>query len=141
MSVRPDYLLVNLAAYQHLLPSLTTFRLCHAFGSGPDDHVNKLPVELRVAIEKLYIDVHITYGYVQGLGPRLSEIFCCFEDRCQPSDHAPYFNDRLLDWEDEIGETIDLCNDCAKEGFPECAECDRKLPYGLNLDMVRNYKG
>lgn len=84
LPVRPDELGWHLEVYQKTLPALTTLRLCHRFGKGPDAHDTKLPFEILDAIETILCDPkHRAYqDYVRW--DNWVESFEHFEGRCAP---------------------------------------------------------
>lgn len=69
-------------AYKDSLPGLNALRACNRFGSGPQCHINKLPVELIQRISDYYI-----------LPPREEQIarwnacLLCYENRCGTDSH------------------------------------------------------
>lgn len=144
LPVRPDLLLGQLAAYDQILPQLTSFRLCHAFGNGLDVHVNKLPVELRVAIGDLIIDSRLKKGCLDEPGCHWGLKFRCFEDRCRPRYHTQYGDDAELDWEEEIWDEMTHCEACAAREedwhWTACDQCQRKHARHLDIDTLRHDK-
>lgn len=141
LSVRPDVLLGSLAAYDQALPAITAFRLCHAFGKGPNVHVNKLPVEIRTAIEGIIIDSHYKTSMRTGCGAAWKQDFKCFENRCEPRVHVYWFDDRALDWMDDTWDMVDdKCEECGSEDNDyytswgeACDECTAKHEYCQSL--------
>lgn len=53
--MRVEKLGAHLEAYVETLPTINTLRLCNRFGTGPDCHIIKLPIELVKSIEDLII--------------------------------------------------------------------------------------
>ena len=77
MPVRIDKLGAHLEAYIQTLPTIIALRLCGRFGTGPQCHINKLPVELLSAIEKFVVEA----ARMKALKSWASE-YKCFEVRC-----------------------------------------------------------
>lgn len=54
--MRVEKLGAHLEAYIQTLPTIVTLRLCSRFGSRPQCHINKLPIELVGTIEEHIIE-------------------------------------------------------------------------------------
>jgi hypothetical protein len=77
MPVRIDKAGAHLEAYIETLPTINALRLCSRFGSGPQCHVSKLPVELVKTIERFIVEpVREEKLYLWSTPYR------CFELRC-----------------------------------------------------------
>ncbi|KAK3650346.1 hypothetical protein LTR56_006322 [Elasticomyces elasticus] len=80
--VKPDQLLTHLAAYKRTLPALQAIRLAHRFGTGPQVHITKLPVEMLLLIEDFVIEAQR-----QRWDPYIESELDCFESKCEPRHH------------------------------------------------------
>lgn len=81
-SVKPDILGSRLEAYINALDTVTTLRLCHRFGKGPQATISTLPVELVHLIE-----YQILREEQSATLESWQKDFKCFKQQCQPIDH------------------------------------------------------
>jgi hypothetical protein len=74
----------HLEAYIEFKPVMHQLRLCHRFGKGPENHLNKLPQEILEMVIEEAMKAHraTTAPY-----SKWSSLFFCYEQRCQPLDH------------------------------------------------------
>lgn len=84
--MRIDKLGAHLQAYIQTRPTVNALRLCGRFGTGPQCHVNKLPVELITAIEKFVVEP----ARVEALKIWSSEYKCFEVKRDIVDDHFTY---------------------------------------------------
>ena len=92
MPVRIDKLGAHLEAYIQTLPTVIALRLCGSFGTGPQCHINKLPVELVSRIESFIVEP----ARVEAL-QTWSRKFRCFELKCDMLDyHLTQVHQRAL---------------------------------------------
>ncbi|KAK5729538.1 hypothetical protein LTR17_011841 [Elasticomyces elasticus] len=124
--IKPDQLITNLAAYKRTLPALTTLRLAHRFGQGPQAHITKLPVEMLLLIEDFVIEARRdTNVWDDGWDPYdTASNFACFESRCAPSHHWVEPEDL---WDDAHARTTE-CKSCqeAPEGLFSNKACHNR---------------
>lgn len=106
MPVCPESLLEQLHKYEDALPVLRTLQLCHRFGRGPDVHISKLPVEVRLLIEDFLVKM------APGRAKEIAKALMHFENRCDILDHVGDENYREL--MSDIRETVHerLCDKC-----------------------------
>jgi hypothetical protein len=86
----------HLQAYLTLKPLLTSIRLCHRFGQGPEAHITKLPIELFDEIIEYLISFERSRIALDG---QWKYLFRCFESRCSPTDHFDANELELYRWE------------------------------------------
>lgn len=90
--MRIDKLGAHLEAYIETFPTIIALRLCGRYGTGPQCHINKLPVELINAIETFVVDS----ARVEALETWSSE-YKCFEVRCDlVDDHFTYKHQHVM---------------------------------------------
>lgn len=90
--MRIDKLGAHLEAYIQILPTILALRICGKFGTGPQCHINKLPVELIGAIEKFVVEP----ARVEALETWSSE-YKCFEVKCDiVDDHYTHSDQHKL---------------------------------------------
>ncbi|KAK5719754.1 hypothetical protein LTR17_015205 [Elasticomyces elasticus] len=109
--VKPDQLINSLAAYKTALPILKTLRLVHRFGTGPQVHITKLPVEMLLLIEDFVIATRRKAQDLNAWPPYdIESDFACFESKCEPRHHWVEEEDL---WDD--AGPITQCDPCEKE--------------------------
>lgn len=142
MPVRPDLLLAHLEAYDKALPELRSLRLCHRFGKGSDVHITKLPLEVRLVIEgHIAADERVNVLYWDHWNTGWKSTFEYFEGRCKPQRHAQMWDDRLMDWEDDIWDgVVQPCADCEAAGlrhYEACDSCQKAFKKELNESVIQ----
>jgi hypothetical protein len=106
----------HLEAYIETLPTIIALRLCGRFGTGPQCHINKLPVELIGAIEAFVVGP----ARVEALETWSSE-FKCFELKCDMlDDHFPHQKQHEIFHNESLGVCFGGCPFDRKLG-PELA--------------------
>lgn len=102
MPVKADVLVQQLQKYAQI----RTLRLCHLFGRGPDAHVSKLPVEVRLLIENLVMES------TSEASAEAAIAFYHFENKCEPVDHLTpeAYSDLASDMQRRFKLTI--CEEC-----------------------------
>ncbi|KAK4902533.1 hypothetical protein LTR27_000470 [Elasticomyces elasticus] len=114
--VKPDQLIIHLATYKLTLPALTTIRLAHRFGTGPQVHITRLPVEILLLIEDIIVEAQRKEYYddekMMSHPEDIESDFACFESKCEPRHHWVE-EDNLWDYAD----TAVDCKSCEKESI------------------------
>jgi hypothetical protein len=130
--VRPDLLGQSLEAYEKFLPVLTTLRLCHRFGRGPDVHVTKLPVEILAVVEELIFDS------LRARATSWISLFEHFESRCEPVDHDGV-DDYIWDMADEEAseEKCEACRD-PESDCDICSDCEKIVKRCANVCIAEH---
>lgn len=79
-------------AYLETLPGLNALRACNRFGTGPQCHINKLPVELIQRIS----DFHIVPAREEKF-EEWNSLLRCYEDDCEYDCGPDYTREELLE--------------------------------------------
>ncbi|KAK5684533.1 hypothetical protein LTS10_004403 [Elasticomyces elasticus] len=109
--VKPDQLIKTMNAYKKSLPALKAIRLAHRFGTGPQVHISKLPVEILLLIEDFVCIAQrnfCEYDYFDEFD--IASDFRCFESKCAPSSHWVEMSPL---WDAADGKT-DECVSCSE---------------------------
>ena len=141
--VRPDLLGEALQAYHEILPTLTTLRLCHRFGTGPNVSVTKLPNEILLAIEEMLFDWRIEHTWDAWEWPLQGWVgeFMHFERKCCPKHHTLDFPSPEQD--QACNETEkDCCEECQDEDafYGDCEVCSEMVENRVNELLSYNYE-
>lgn len=133
--VKPEELGPQLESFKAFLPTLTTLRMCHRYGKGPDVHITKLPPEILDAIETILFRPAASRFWNEW-----EECFEHFKGECAPIDH--FYDDRRLDVIDKFRDL--KCTTCQEEGSDEddedgwndCEECYEHAVEMANEDLM-----
>ena len=135
--VRPDDLGPHLQAYQTVLPTLRTLRLCHKLGTGSGVYISKLPIEIKDLIEEAIVEKQIRSTAVLSTW---TESFMHFESRCEPIDHINEgYCEIFPEVESELLEAEELCEKCQAEGESrdDCNEgCRSLIDHKINIGLI-----
>lgn len=119
LPVNAAQLAAHLQAYLNTLPTLNALRACNRFGTGPQCHINKLPVELIQSISN-----HCVLPVREEIAREYMSQLRCYEDTCTLRDHRS---------REDMLEMHGRCID-----FDEC-ECDN--PYEPSDDNLSECLG
>ncbi|KAF2093217.1 hypothetical protein NA57DRAFT_81554 [Rhizodiscina lignyota] len=97
--IRMPQLGAHLQAHLEAKPVLNLLRLCHRFGTGPNNHLPKLPQELLDMIIAEYMS-DARKEYVK----QWNRDFECYEETCRRRDHIP--EEEHQDYLDVLGTAV-----------------------------------
>ena len=94
LPVKVEVLGAHLEAYLETLPNINALRLCNCFGTGPEAHISKLPIELLT-----HIEAEIIEPVRQTRLSAWSQNFKCFEQTCTWRDHYDLESVQEMYWD------------------------------------------